>query len=92
MAIKISSEELAKLGEPSIPMADGSGYLAETAVFHELHCIVRTSKSTGFIFKDAELTKKKRIRRHLHLDHYYGNQTSDPDFMDRERRHMGECE
>jgi hypothetical protein len=44
MAIKISSEELALLGEASVAFADGSGYLAEMAVFHELHCIVRTLK------------------------------------------------
>jgi hypothetical protein len=40
MAIKISAQELAQLGEPSISFKDGSGFLAEMAVFHELHCIV----------------------------------------------------
>lgn len=29
------------LNESSIAFKDGSGFLAETAVFHELHCIVR---------------------------------------------------
>ncbi|KAI2768967.1 hypothetical protein F4815DRAFT_489823 [Daldinia loculata] len=70
MAIKISAHELAQLGEKSIAFKDGSGYLAEMAVFHELHCI-------------------KRIRRHLHLDYYYGNMTADEG--DRETRHMDHC-
>jgi hypothetical protein len=46
MAIKISAQELAQLGEPSIAFKDGSGYLAEMAVFHELHCIVRPKSIT----------------------------------------------
>ncbi|KAF7532290.1 hypothetical protein G7054_g8112 [Neopestalotiopsis clavispora] len=70
MVVKISAEELHQLGEPSIALRDGSGYMAELAVFHELHCI-------------------KRIRRHLHLDYYYGNMTADEE--DREVRHMDHC-
>ncbi|KAI0183598.1 hypothetical protein EV127DRAFT_486944 [Xylaria flabelliformis] len=70
MAIKITAQELALLGKSSIAFNDGSGYLAEMAVFHELHCI-------------------KRIRRHLHIDYYYGNMTADEE--DRERRHMDHC-
>ncbi|OTA92756.1 hypothetical protein M434DRAFT_31513 [Hypoxylon sp. CO27-5] len=70
MAIKISAQELAQLGESSIAFKDGSGYLAEMAVFHELHCI-------------------KRIRRHLHLDYYYGNMTAEEE--DREAKHMDHC-
>ncbi|KAF2846520.1 hypothetical protein T440DRAFT_521700 [Plenodomus tracheiphilus IPT5] len=72
MAMKITSEERARLGEPSIAFKDGSGYLAEMAVFHELHCV-------------------KRIRRHFHLQFYYGNLTDSEDFMDREWRHMDHC-
>ncbi|KAI3323800.1 hypothetical protein HD806DRAFT_495631 [Xylariaceae sp. AK1471] len=70
MAVKISAEELSQLGASSIALKDGSGYIAEMAVFHELHCI-------------------KRIRRHLHLDYYYGNMTEDE--TDRETRHMHHC-
>lgn len=41
MIIKITEEELrANGGLASIPFADGSGYMAETAVYHQLHCIV----------------------------------------------------
>ncbi|KAI1387571.1 uncharacterized protein F4822DRAFT_406959 [Hypoxylon trugodes] len=70
MAIKISSSELALLGESSIAFEDGSGYLAEMAVFHELHCI-------------------KRLRRHLHLNYYYGNMTADE--ADLESKHIDHC-
>ena len=40
MAIKISEHEAQKLGTETIAFKDGSGYMAEMAVFHELHCIV----------------------------------------------------
>jgi hypothetical protein len=41
MTIKISAAELAQLDdEVSIPFKDGSGFIAETAVYHELHCVV----------------------------------------------------
>lgn len=39
MAVKISSSEADQLGEETIAFKDGSGYMAEVAVFHELHCI-----------------------------------------------------
>ncbi|OTA62303.1 hypothetical protein K449DRAFT_433959 [Hypoxylon sp. EC38] len=39
MAIKISAQELAQLGESSIAFKDGSGVLAQLGVYHELHCI-----------------------------------------------------
>ena len=42
ITIKISAAELAQLNnEVSIAFKDGSGFIAETAVYHELHCIVR---------------------------------------------------
>jgi hypothetical protein len=40
IAIKISKSELDKIDGTSIALLDGSGYIAETAVYHELHCIV----------------------------------------------------
>lgn len=40
MTIKISKEELSNLPDSSIAFKDGSGYIAELAVYHELHCIV----------------------------------------------------
>jgi hypothetical protein len=86
MAIKLSAQELAHLGEPSIALKDGSGYLAEMAVFHELHCIVSPSDQCRAIGVFS-LKVQKRIRRHLHLDYYYGNMTADEE--QREAKHMG---
>ena len=41
ITIKISATELAQLdNEVSIAFKDGSGFIAETAVYHELHCVV----------------------------------------------------
>ena len=40
MTTKISRNELEKTGKSSIALADGSGFIAELAVYHELHCIV----------------------------------------------------
>lgn len=41
MTIKISNEEMALLDDKhSMKFADGSGYIAEPTVYHELHCIV----------------------------------------------------
>ena len=41
--IKITKQELDRVGQPSIALRDGSGYIAELGVFHELHCLVRLS-------------------------------------------------
>lgn len=41
MTIKITPEELSHLPDPSIAFKNETGYIAELAVYHELHCIVR---------------------------------------------------
>jgi hypothetical protein len=73
----------------SIALKDGSGYIAEMTVFHELHCIVRSFHYSPLCLgKGLRLTKpQKRIRRHLHLDYYYTNMTEDE--QNRETDHMG---
>jgi hypothetical protein len=38
--IKVSENDLAALNLSSVALADGSGYIAELGVFHELHCLV----------------------------------------------------
>ena len=40
MTIQISKEELEKIGESSVAIADGSEYIAEMTAYHELHCVV----------------------------------------------------
>lgn len=39
--IKISEDELKKLNKTSIPLQDGSGYIAYLEAIHMLHCVVR---------------------------------------------------
>lgn len=45
IAIKVSDAELALFseGDTSIAFQDGSGYLAEMGMYHELHCIVSSN-------------------------------------------------
>ncbi|KAF2684868.1 hypothetical protein K458DRAFT_366310 [Lentithecium fluviatile CBS 122367] len=71
MAMKLSTEEIAQLGEPSIAFKDGSGYLAEMAVFHELHCIKRIRKHFHLKFYYSNLTNDEDFmdREWRHMDH-----------------------
>ncbi|ETS75000.1 hypothetical protein PFICI_13484 [Pestalotiopsis fici W106-1] len=72
ITIKVSADELSRFsgGDSTIEFADGSGYIAEMGVYHELHCI-------------------KRVRRYLHLSHYYPNMT-EADRV-REDAHIDHC-
>lgn len=38
--LMVSDEEMLQLGQTSLAMSDGSGYLATLGVYHELHCVV----------------------------------------------------
>jgi hypothetical protein len=42
MTLKVSKEELDQFseGDSTVKFKDGSGYLAEMTVYHELHCVV----------------------------------------------------
>jgi hypothetical protein len=44
MTLKVSEGELASFseGDSTVKFKDGSGYLAEMAMYHELHCVVST--------------------------------------------------
>lgn len=35
----VSAEDLTRLDRTSVPLVDGSGYLASLSVFHQLHCL-----------------------------------------------------
>ena len=37
--IRVQKEDLDKINRTSIPLADGSGYLASLDVFHQIHCV-----------------------------------------------------
>lgn len=72
ITIKVSGEELVRFseGDSTIAFKDGSGYIAEMGMYHELHCV-------------------KRVRRYLHLDHYYPNMTEEDRV--REDTHIDHC-
>ncbi|KAF2864797.1 hypothetical protein BDV95DRAFT_680743 [Massariosphaeria phaeospora] len=67
MALKISNDELARLGETSISFADGSGYLAEMAVFHELHCVKHLREHMTLDFRN--MTDYELDFERGHVDH-----------------------
>ncbi|KAI0602836.1 hypothetical protein F4775DRAFT_587370 [Biscogniauxia sp. FL1348] len=69
MTIKISAQELAQLGEPSIALKDGSGYLAELAVFHELHCVKRIRHHLHLDYYYGNMTADEEARERDHMDH-----------------------
>ncbi|KAF2797785.1 hypothetical protein K505DRAFT_372183 [Melanomma pulvis-pyrius CBS 109.77] len=71
MAMKITAEELSKIGEPSIAFKDGSGYLTEMAVFHELHCIKRMRRHFHLKFYYGNATEDEDFmnREWQHMDH-----------------------
>lgn len=41
MNIRVSKDWFDRYNVESIPLADGSGYVAQLVVYHELHCLVR---------------------------------------------------
>ncbi|KAF2260274.1 hypothetical protein CC78DRAFT_501936 [Lojkania enalia] len=72
ITIKVTADELFQFaeGDSSIALKDGSGYIAEMGVYHELHCV-------------------KRIRRYIHLEHYYPNMTAEDRIV--EDKHIDHC-
>ncbi|KAK0621567.1 hypothetical protein B0T17DRAFT_534429 [Bombardia bombarda] len=71
MTIKVSGEELARFseGDKTIAFKDGSGYIAEMAMYHELHCVKRVRK---FLYKEhyyPNMTEAEKVREDLHMDH-----------------------
>ncbi|KAM3078903.1 hypothetical protein ACMFMF_003831 [Clarireedia jacksonii] len=69
IAIKISKDELHQLGENSIEFADGSGYVAELSVYHELHCIKRLRRHRYLDHYYPNMTTLQRYREDIHYDH-----------------------
>jgi hypothetical protein len=50
MTLKVSKNELATFseGDSTVKFRDGSGYLAEMAMYHELHCVVSAAYALEF--------------------------------------------
>ncbi|KJK63524.1 protein of unknown function DUF3328 [Aspergillus parasiticus SU-1] len=69
MTIKITPEELSHLPDPSIAFKDGTGYIAELAVYHELHCIKRIRRHFHLDRYYPNMTEDDRIREEVHIDH-----------------------
>ncbi|KAF2258870.1 hypothetical protein CC78DRAFT_419808, partial [Lojkania enalia] len=63
----VSSEELNSIGEISIALMDGSGYIAETTVCHELHC--NTGRHLYIDHYYPNMTEDQRLREEPHIDH-----------------------
>ncbi|CAI6289800.1 unnamed protein product [Periconia digitata] len=73
MALKLSKEEVERVGltsltgKDTISFKDGSGYLAEMGVYHELHCVKHLREHLYRDFKHMPEHEYKRER--IHVDH-----------------------
>ncbi|MCJ1448186.1 MAG: hypothetical protein MMC23_008700 [Stictis urceolatum] len=70
MTIKVSADELAGFaaGDTTLEFRNGSGYIAEMAAYHELHCIKRIRRHLHFERYYGEVTEDERIREEAHID------------------------
>lgn len=48
--IRVTSHDLSFYNVTSLPLADGSGYISELGVHHELHCLVSLVLPTLLLF------------------------------------------
>lgn len=69
MTTKISSREIDRIGESSIALADGSGFVAELAVYHELHCIKRVRRHLHLDYYYPNMTEAEQKIEDTHMDH-----------------------
>lgn len=67
MTLKISAEELSHLHDDSIAFADGSGYIAEMAVYHELHCIKRIRRHFHLERYYPGMSAEERQKEEVHI-------------------------
>ena len=69
MTIKVSADELAGFaaGDTTLEFRNGSGYIAEMAAYHELHCIKRIRRHLHFERYYGEVTEDERIREEAHI-------------------------
>ncbi|PFH57163.1 hypothetical protein XA68_15423 [Ophiocordyceps unilateralis] len=72
---RLLRHELRAMNQTSIPLQRGGGYMGMMAVFHELHCLVR-SRRTDYWQSSSKLTgKQKLVREAVHKDYYYQNES-----------------
>ena len=68
LTIKITPHELSLLNnESSIPFTDGSGSIAETAVYHELHCVKRVRRYLHLEYYYPNLSPQEREIEDRHI-------------------------
>jgi len=71
MTVRITPEEYerADLGADTLAMRDGSGYVGEMAVYHELHCIKRLRRYLHLDYYNVTMTADERQFEDIHIDH-----------------------
>ncbi|QSZ30679.1 hypothetical protein DSL72_000237 [Monilinia vaccinii-corymbosi] len=69
LTTKITNEEYEHLGATTLGLKDGSGYVGEMAVYHELHCIKRIRRHLNLNHYYPGLTGKELERENAHADH-----------------------
>ncbi|KAB8297741.1 hypothetical protein EYC80_001543 [Monilinia laxa] len=71
MTTRITNEEHAhaNLGTTTLALGDGSGYVGEMSVFHELHCIKRIRRHLNLDYYYPGLTGDELERENVHSDH-----------------------
>ena len=80
--IRITDQEMHAIGREAegVRFTDGSGYLGQLAVFHNLHCIVsaalKTECTAGFRETDHYGCSQQGIHRFINADYYFPNITA----------------
>ena len=78
MTVRITPQEYqqANLGVSTLKLKDGSGYIGEMAVYHELHCIKRLRRHLALDYYYPHLTGDELERENIHAGMYHTTETS----------------
>ncbi|KAJ6442617.1 GTP:AMP phosphotransferase, mitochondrial [Purpureocillium lavendulum] len=62
-AVRVSKEDLDRINRTSVPLLDGSGYMAGLDVYHQLHCLRYVRR---YLHKDYyNMTEEKNLGQHI---------------------------
>ncbi|KAL8736634.1 MAG: hypothetical protein Q9181_002299 [Wetmoreana brouardii] len=64
--LRVTTDEMRRLNQTSLELADGSGHLATIGVYHELHCLKRTRK---WMYKDHYYPNLTDLQHKEHEKH-----------------------
>lgn len=87
MHMRVSTEELRRDNQDSVPLPEGGGYLGWMGVFHELHCIVRRIlrepdvNETGYF--RAKFMPQRMLREWNYRSYYHAELSA------KEQKHLG---